>query len=137
MSSSQKKKISKSEYKQQLRALQIEQRDKGTVLGVGPDSLRALVEKLAQQGVEIPLDRGEADVLLLTTAVEILLFPDALAATARILNRLGANWTLLSDAFEATNLGLVSGDESTQQKATARIVEHAEACGAQIGRAHV
>ncbi len=115
----------------ELRALQIEQRDKGTVLGVGPDSLRALVEKLAQQGVEIPLDRGEADVLLLTTAVEILLFPDALAATARILNRLGANWTLLSDAFEATNLGLVSGDESTQQKATARIVEHAEACGAQ------
>ena len=114
----------------EIRALQTEQRDKGTVFGVGAERLREVVDALGQQGVAIPLDKDRADVVLLTTAIEILLFRDALAATARILNKLGANWTLLSQGFEATNLGLVSGDESTQQKATARIVEHAQACGA-------
>jgi Fe-S oxidoreductase len=114
----------------ELKALQSEQRDQGTVFGVGAERLREVVATLGQQGIEIPLDKNQADVVLLTTAIEILLFRDALAATARILNKLGVNWTLLSQGFEATNLGLVSGDESTQQKATARIVEHAEACGA-------
>jgi Fe-S oxidoreductase len=114
----------------ELKALQIEQRDKGTVLEVGPDSVRELVDRLKQQGVEIPLDKSQADVVLLTTAVEIKLFPDALAAMTKILNRLGVDWTLLSEGFEATNLGLVSGDEVTQRKATARVVERAQACGA-------
>ena len=114
----------------EIRALQTEQRDKGTVFGVGAERLREVVDALGQQGVAIPLDKDRADVVLLTTAIEILLFRDALAATARILNKLGVDWTLLSQGFEATNLGLVSGDESTQQKATARIVEHAQACGA-------
>jgi Fe-S oxidoreductase len=116
----------------EIKALQTEQRDMGTVFGVGAEQLREVVNSLAQQGIGIPLDKSQADIVLLTTAVEILLFRDALAATALILNKLGVNWTLLSRGFEATNVGLVSGDESTQKKATARIVEHAEACGAKI-----
>lgn len=115
----------------EIRALQIEQRDKGTVFGVGAEQVRELVDALRQQGVEIPLDKDRAEVVLLTTAIEILLFPDALAATATILNKLGVDWTLLSQGFDATNLGIVSGDENTQRQATARIVEHAEARGAQ------
>jgi Fe-S oxidoreductase len=99
-------------------------------LEVGPDSVRELVDRRKQHGVEIPLDKSQADVVLLTTAVEIKLFPDALAAMTKILNRLGVDWTLLSEGFEATNLGLVSGDEVTQRKATARVVERAQACGA-------
>lgn len=114
----------------ELKALQKEQRDNGTVLGVGPDNVRALADDLRQQGIEIPLDRDSAEVMLLTTAVEIMLFPDALAATARILNKLGANWTLCSNGFEASNLGLISGDEKTQRSATARIVEQVRALGA-------
>lgn len=114
----------------ELKALQSEQLDKGTVFGVGPEAVREVVDRLRQQGVEIPLDRDQTDVVLLTTAVEIMLFADALTATARILNRLGVNWTLLSGGFEATNVGLVSGDENTQRKASARIVEQAKACGA-------
>ena len=116
----------------ELQALQTEQRDKDTVLGVGADKLRELVDRLGQQGIDVPLDKSQCDVVVLTTAVEILLFSDALGATARILNRLGANWTLLSQGFEATNLGLISGDETTQRKATARIVDQASGCGAKI-----
>jgi Fe-S oxidoreductase len=114
----------------EIKALQIEQRDQGTVFGVGAEQLRAVTDSLAQQGIDIPLDKSQADVVLLTTAVEILLFRDTLAATAKVLNKLGVDWTLLSQGFEASNVGLVSGDERTQKKATARIVENAQACGA-------
>ena len=114
----------------ELRALQNEQRVNDTVFGVGADKLRDVVDRLAQQGVEVPLDKSQAEVLVLTTAVEVLLFSDALAATAKIMNRLGADWTMRSQGFEAANLGLVSGDEVTQRSATAKIVEQAKACGA-------
>jgi len=114
----------------ELRALQEEQRDHGTVFGVGGKQFAERVVSLRQQGLEIPLDKPHADVLLLTTATEVLLFPDALAAAAKILNRAGVDWTLRSDAFEAANLGLISGDEATQKAASARIVAAAKACGA-------
>jgi Fe-S oxidoreductase len=114
----------------ELQSLQSEQRDKVTVFGVGADSLRELVARLGQQGIDVPLDKSQCEIVVLTTAIEVLLFSDALAATAKILNQLGADWTLLSQGFEATNLGLISGDETTQRKATARIVEHAQSCGA-------
>jgi len=114
----------------ELRALQTEQRENATVFSVGPEMLRDLVGKLGAQGIDVPLDKEQAEVLLLTTAIEILLFPDALTATARILNQLGSDWTLHSRGFEATNLGLISGDEATQTAATVRIVEQATACGA-------
>jgi len=114
----------------ELRALQTEQRDHKTLFGVGVEQLRELVGRLRQQGTEIPLDKERAEVLLLTTAAEVLLFPDALAASAEILNRTGVDWTLLSKSFEAANVGLVSGDEDSQRTASAGIVEQAKACSA-------
>ena len=114
----------------ELRALQEEQQEHGTVFGVGAKELRALVDKLRAGGLDVPIDKDKADVLLLTTAAEVLIFPDALAASARILNKSGADWTLSSDAFEAANLGLLSGDDTTQKAVTKRIVERAIACGA-------
>lgn len=114
----------------ELQALQNEQRDSDTVFGVGAGKLREVIDRLGRQGIEIPLDKDQAEVLVLTTAVEVLLFSDALAATAKILNQLGADWTMLSQGFEAANIGLVSGDEVTQKRATAKIVEQAKACGA-------
>jgi Fe-S oxidoreductase len=114
----------------ELRALQKEQRDNGTVFGAGAGKLREVIDRLKQQGTEVPLDKSRAEVLVLTTAVEILLFSAALSATAKIMNRLDADWTMSSEGFEAANLGLLSGDEAAQIQATARIVEQAKACGA-------
>ena len=114
----------------ELQALNDEQQNHGTVFGVGADELRQHVTELAQFGFEIPLDKQQADVLVLTTAVEVRLFGETLVATAKIMQKLGVNWTLLSDAFEATNVGLISGSSKAQQKATAKIVAHAKACGA-------
>jgi len=67
--------------------------------------------------------------MLLTTAVEVLLFPDALAASARILNKTGTDWTIRSDAFEAANVGIITGDDQTMRVAIRRIVGKAKACG--------
>ena len=114
----------------ELRALQIEQRDNDTVFGVGVGNLREVIDRLKQQGIEVPLDKSRAEVLILTTAVEVLLFSAALSATAKIMNRLDADWTISSQGFEAANLGLLSGDEATQRQAAARIVEQAKTCGA-------
>jgi Fe-S oxidoreductase len=114
----------------ELQALDDEQRDSGTIFGVGPDQLRARIESMRQQGSEIPLDREKADVLVLTTAVEVLLFDGTLKATAEIMNNLKLNWTILSNAFEAGNVGLLAGDDKAQREATARIVAGAKQIGA-------
>ena len=114
----------------EMRIIRDEQRDKNTLFGVGAEQLKALVQKLGAQGINVPLDRDQADVMLLTTAIEVLLFPDAFAATAKILNKTGANWTIRSDAFEAANVGIITGDDPTMVLAIKRIVEKANAIGA-------
>ena len=114
----------------EMRIIRDEQRDKNTLFGVGAEQLRALVDRLGAQGINVPLDREQADVMLLTTAIEVLLFPDAFAATAKILNKAGANWTIRSDAFEAANVGIITGDDPTMILAIKRIVEKANAIGA-------
>jgi len=113
----------------ELTALQDEQRERNSVFGVGTDELRAAVGRLAN-GSEVPLDKPRADVLLLTTAVEVLLFPEAIAAAAKILWKTGADWTMSAEAFEAANLGLISGDRATRRAAVGRIVARAKAIGA-------
>jgi Fe-S oxidoreductase len=116
----------------ELQALDDEQRDKGTVFGIGSSEFRQHVAELEKIGVKIPLDKEQADVLVLTTAIEIRLFAETLAATAKIMQKLGVNWTLLTDAFEATNIGMVSGDIQARKNSTSRIVRRAKSCGAKI-----
>ena len=113
----------------ELAALQAEQRERNSVFGVGADQLRAAVADLAN-GKEVPLDKPQADVLLLSTAVEVRLFRGAIAAAAKILNKAGVNWTMSTDAFEAANLGLISGDRATRKAAVSRIVDKAKEIGA-------
>jgi Fe-S oxidoreductase len=114
----------------ELTAVAQEQAGRGTVFGVGPEQLRQTVDLLRGQGFAIPLDEQRADVMLVTTVIDVLLYQDALAATARILNHLGVNWTLRSKGFEAANFGLLAGSESLQKAATQRIVDEALAIGA-------
>ena len=113
----------------ELRALQTEQRDSNSLFGVGSGELAALAERLRAEGVELPLDKESAEVLVLTTAVEVRLFPESVKAAARIMNKSGASWTLSSSAFEAANVGLISGDRGTRRAAMRRIVDQAKACG--------
>lgn len=114
----------------ELQAVAQEQAGRGTVFGVGPTELRKTVDALRAQGMAIPLDEPAADVMLVTTVIDVLLFQDALAATAKILNHAGARWTLRSAGFEAANFGLLSGSESLQKAASQRLIDEALAIGA-------
>jgi len=114
----------------ELMAVAQEQAGRGTVFGVGPAELARTVDALRAQGIVIPLDEPQADVMLVTTVIDVLLFQDALAATARILDHLGLKWTLRSAGFEAANFGLLSGNEALQKAASKRLVDEALAIGA-------
>jgi Fe-S oxidoreductase len=114
----------------ELMAVAQEQAGRGTVFGVGPTELMRTVDALRAQGIVIPVDAPQAEVMLVSTVIDVLLYQDALAATARILNHLGVNWTLRSTGFEAANFGMLSGSESLQKAATKRLVDEALAIGA-------
>jgi len=113
----------------ELAALQEEQREGNTLFGVGADELRSVLAQMAN-GTEIPVDKPRADILLLTTAVEVRLFPQAIEAAAKILRKAGADWTISTDAFEAANIGLISGNRTARRTAVGRISEKAKAIGA-------
>jgi Fe-S oxidoreductase len=115
----------------ELLAVAQEQAGRGTVFGVGPAELAQAVQALRDQGIRVPLDEPQARVMLVTTVIDVLLFRDALAATARILNHLGLDWTLRSAGFEAANFGLLSGNEALQKAASQRLIEQALAIGAE------
>ena len=114
----------------ELLAVAQEQAGRGTVFGVGPKELQQTLEALRAQGISIPLDEPTADVMLVSTVIDVLLYQDALAATARILNHLGVRWTMRSAGFEAANFGLLSGSEALQKAASKRLVDEALAIGA-------
>jgi Fe-S oxidoreductase len=116
----------------ELRALAAEQQSTGAILGAGVEQLRTALEALRAQGIEAPLDKPQAEYLLLTTAPDLLIYRRSLAATARLMNHMGLDWTFASSGFEAANAGALSGDEPAQRQATQRIVDAALACGARF-----
>jgi len=114
----------------ELRALQAEQDEKHSIFGVDAGELARLAESFREQGVDLPLDKTPANVMILTTAVEVRLFPESLRACAKIMEKSGADWTICSSSFEAANVGLISGNQAVRRNAMRRIVEQAKACGA-------
>ena len=115
----------------EMMALEQEQCARGSIFGVGSEEMPQIVQQLSEShGVDIPLNKDRADILVTTSGLDLLLYHDALIATAKIMNHLGENWTLRSDGFEAANFGLLSGYEKLQKAAAERIIGAAEACGA-------
>ncbi|MGV6827756.1 MAG: (Fe-S)-binding protein [bacterium] len=115
-----------------LRAVAQEQCAYGTVFGAGPDHLKQALDAMKQQGLEAPLNKEKADVMVLTSVVDIMLFNDALASTIKIMNKLGVDWTFKTCAFEGANFGLLSGNEELQKAASESVVEQAIATGAKL-----
>ncbi len=116
----------------ELRAVEHEQVTQGTLFGIGPKQLAETVAEMRDRGLEVPLDEPTADIMVLTTAIDLVLYKESFAATARILNKLKVRWTLRSAGFEAANFGMLSGHEKGQALESRRIVDAAVACGAKI-----
>jgi Fe-S oxidoreductase len=114
----------------ELQAVSDEQKDKGSILGAGADKLREVVERVRAKGIEVPLDKDKADVLVLSSALDFLKDESVLAATAKVMNKLGVSWTIRSDGFESANFGALSGDVQAQKRISKRVIDAAIACGA-------
>lgn len=115
-----------------MRAVVQEQCAYGSVFGAGPDALKAAIKELTDEGIPVPLDKEKADVMVLTSVVDILLFKDAFRSTVRIMNSLGLDWTFRSCAFEGANFGLLSGYEKLQKAASDSVIQQAINCRAKV-----
>lgn len=105
----------------------------GSPLGITPKLFEQRIEWMEDEHeVDINLDQEQADVLAVMSSIEIQKYPDAMAATAKVLNAAGESWTFRTDGFEATNFGLLSGNLELQKKNSLRVIETAIKVGAKL-----
>ena len=99
----------------------------GSPMGVRLPAVLAQVGHVeAETGLEVPVDKEGAEYLVLLSSMEIINFPEYLAAIAKIMRQAGKTWTLCSTAFEATNSGIQIGVSDLARVIVSRIVEGAE-----------
>ncbi|WPL15634.1 succinate dehydrogenase/fumarate reductase iron-sulfur subunit [Thiorhodovibrio winogradskyi] len=115
----------------ELATLHHEQKYRRTVFGASGEKFIELVQRIRDHyEMDVPLDKPQADVLVLSSAVDLVGNGNGLLATAKVMNHLGVDWTLCSDAFESANFGLLSGDMALWEKLSAPIVAAAIRLGA-------
>ncbi|HET7832452.1 MAG TPA: (Fe-S)-binding protein [Gallionella sp.] len=99
----------------------------GSPMGVKWATVQAQIKHVqAETGIEVPVERTGVDYLVLMSSMEVVNFPEYLAALARIFKETGVTWTLAQDAFEATNSGVQIGVSDLAREIVSRIVVTAE-----------
>ncbi len=105
----------------------------GSPLGATAGVFEDRVEWMADEHeIDINIDDDEADILVAMSSIEIMKYPDSIAATAKILNALGESWTFRTDGYEATNFGMMAGSVEWQKAATMKLINAAVGCGAKL-----
>ena len=102
----------------------------GSTATPGEDLPDILAEVAQEHGVEIPCDLERADILVTAAPAELGDDTKALADAARILNRIGASWTMHQGGFDATNIGFNNGDLELQEQLTRALIDTAVKIGA-------
>ncbi|WP_137700709.1 (Fe-S)-binding protein [Marimonas lutisalis] len=94
---------------------------------------RALLKQVEHQeedtGLKIPVDVEGADYLALLSSHEIMASPEIIGAYAKIFDRAGVSWTLSTEAYEATNVGVQIGSGPLARQLVQRVVDEAERLG--------
>jgi len=109
-------------YKAAERAL-----DTGSPIGVRWPALKRQIELQEREtGLRVPVDVEGAEYMVVLSSIEIMGFPESIGALARIFRQAGATWTIPSDGFEATNVGVQIGSRDVAAELLSRIVEAAE-----------
>jgi Fe-S oxidoreductase len=122
----------------------------GSSTGVSPDALKNLVsfmedeiEEKTGKKIKIPVDREDAETLLIHNAGEFLAWPENVEAFAILFDAAGLDWTLSSElvGYDAVNYGIWYDDIQAARIA----IRHAEAarklkvkriCVGECGHAH-
>jgi Fe-S oxidoreductase len=101
--------------------------DTGSPIGVRWPALKRQIEVQEQEtGLHVPVDVEGAEYLVVLSSIEIMGFPEAIGALARIFRQAGATWTIPSAGFEATNVGVQMGSRDVAAALLQRIVDAAE-----------
>jgi Fe-S oxidoreductase len=117
----------------ELHAVAERAEQEGSPLGATADVFEDRVDWMADEhDTEIYFDEEQADILVTMSSIEIMKYPNAIGATARILNAMGEKWTFRGDGYEATNFGMLSGNVEWQKHMTMKIIDAAVKCGAKL-----
>jgi len=104
--------------------------DEGSPLGVTDDVFEDRIEWIEDDWeVDIPMDVKGADTLVVFTSIEIMKFPNNLAAIATIMNKAGENWTLSSTGREVVNFGYFEGNPERTKLFLNRVIDAAKDLG--------
>ncbi len=96
-------------------------------IGVGLVALKKQIEKQSKEtGIPITLDQEGAEFLVVLSSMEIIGFPEILGALSKLFQRAGATWTIASDAYEGTNIGIQIGSRDVARALVQRVVTAAE-----------
>jgi len=111
----------------------------GNNLGMKRPALAATLASLEEDmqeecgvPVRLPLDDVSADMLLVTPSADFFAEPhvDGLIGYAKVLHAAGIRWTLSSEASEAANFALFTGDRAGMASIAARLHDAARSLGA-------
>jgi Fe-S oxidoreductase len=106
------------------------QLEEGSPLGVTDDVFEERIEWVADEWeVDVPVDKPGADTLVVFSSIEIMKFPQNIAAIAEILNKAGENWTLSSTGREVVNFGFYEGSKAHTVLFLHRVLDAAQKLG--------
>ncbi|MBT4932453.1 MAG: (Fe-S)-binding protein [Rhodospirillaceae bacterium] len=99
----------------------------GRPLGIKPEIMAKIVGEQAEEvGIPIELNKVGVDYMIILSAMEVLNFYEVIGALARIFKQAGVTWTISTEAYEATNVGIQMGDKEIARTLVQRIVDAAE-----------
>ncbi len=102
----------------------------GSPLGVTDKVYADRMEWVADEWeVELPMDVKGADTLVVFSSIEIMKFPDNIAAIAKILNTAGEKWTLSKKGREVVNFGFYEGSPERTKMFINRVFDAAKELG--------
>ncbi len=90
-------------------------------------ALKAQVKHQEEEtGIPVELDKEGVDYMAIVSAQETMEYPEVIGAMAKIFKHAGKTWTISTEAFEATNVGLQIGSPDIAKILIQRIVDAAE-----------
>ena len=102
----------------------------GSPLGVTDKVYADRMEWVADEWeVELPMDVKGADTLVVFSSIEIMKFPENIAAIAKILNTAGEKWTLSKKGREVVNFGFYEGSPERTKMFISRVFDAAKELG--------
>jgi len=102
----------------------------GSPMGVTAKALLAQIKRQEKEtGIEIPVDVVGADYLALLSSMEIMGYPEIIGAYAKLFKKAGLSWTISTEAYEATNIGVQIGSAPLAKTLVQKVVDEAERLG--------